>query len=40
MPNKCDDIFNKYKQQLDEIEKYENLMQNILQAYNKGFEYF
>jgi hypothetical protein len=36
MPNKCDNVFNRYKQQLEEIEKYENLMQNILQSFNKG----
>jgi hypothetical protein len=35
IPNKCENVFNRYKQQL-EIEKYENLMQNILQSFNKG----
>lgn len=38
IPNKCDNIFNRYNQQLDEIEKYEGLMQTILQSLNKGLE--
>jgi hypothetical protein len=37
LPNKCDNIYNRYKQQLDEIEKYEGFMQNIIKSLIKGY---